>query len=143
MIVSSEIWGHYYWFFLHTISLHYPNSPNDSIKKKYYDLINNFYLFIPDSKIGDQFVELINKYPISPFLDSRKSFVHWVHFIHNKINENVGKPKIPLSLFYSNYYELTKPKQEKDILYKKWSNKLIFLAFLIILIIISIYLYRK
>lgn len=143
MIISPDIWGHYYWFFLHTISMHYPQSPTITIKKKYYDFITNFYLFIPDPKMAEQFNKLLNKYPISPFLDSRKSFVHWVHFIHNKINEYLGKPKISLALFYENYYEMTKPRPEKEYLYKKWTNKLIFLSILVFLIILTIYLYSK
>lgn len=93
--------------------------------------------------MAEQFNKLLNKYPISPFLDSRKSFVHWVHFIHNKINEYLGKPKISLALFYENYYEMTKPRPEKEYLYKKWTNKLIFLSILVFLIILTIYLYSK
>ena len=143
MIISPDIWGHYYWFFLHTISLHYPKSPTITIKKKYYDFISNFYLFIPDPEMAHQFNKLLNKYPISPFLDSRKSFIHWVHFIHNKINVYLGKPKISLASFYENYYEMSKPRPEKEFLYKKWTNKIIFLALLTFLFILIIYLYNK
>jgi len=142
MNVNAEIWGPYYWFFLHTISLHYPSNPTDTLKKKYFDLINNFYLFIPDLKISNEFSELISKYPVSPFLDSKKSFIHWVHFIHNKINMHLGKPKSSLKNFYLNYYELTKPKQAQDLLYKNWTNKLIFLIFLMFLLGIIVYLYQ-
>jgi hypothetical protein len=142
MKINTEIWGPYFWFFLHTISLNYPRSPTETLKKKYYDLITNFYLFIPDVEVGNTFNQLLDQYPVSPFLDSRKSFIHWVHFIHNKINENIGKPKISLSTFYSNYYELTKPKIEKEYYYNKWSNKVIFLLFLLCLIGFVTYLYR-
>ena len=142
MKINTEIWGPYFWFFLHTISLNYPRSPTETLKKKYYDLITNFYLFIPDVEVGNTFNQLLDQYPVSPFLDSRKSFIHWIHFIHNKINENIGKPKISLSTFYSNYYELTKPKIEKEYYYNKWSNKVIFLLFLLFLIGFVTYLYR-
>ena len=142
MKIDTEIWGSYYWFFLHTISLHYPLSPNETLKKKYYDLITNFYLFIPNSKAGNEFNKILDQYPVSPFLDSRKSFIHWVHFIHNKINGNLGKPKISLSQFYTNYYELTKPLVQKEPLYVKWKNKIIFLVFILILIAFICYLYQ-
>lgn len=142
MKINTEIWGPYFWFFLHTISLNYPRSPTETLKKKYYDLITNFYLFIPDVEVGNTFNQLLDQYPVSPFLDSRKSFIHWIHFIHNKINENIGKPKISLSTFYSNYYELTKPKIEKEYYYNKWSNKVIFLLFILFLIGFVTYLYR-
>ena len=142
MNLEPTIWGPYYWFFLHTISLNYPKHPNETIKKKYYDLIINFHLFIPEGQISSQFDLLLDKYPVSPFLDSRKSFVHWVHFIHNKINVYLKKPKITLAQFYSQYYELGKPRAQQETLYLKWKNKVIFLIFLLFLIGFALYLYK-
>ena len=80
-------------FFLHTIAESYPLHPNSVTKKKYYDLIQNFPLFIPIEEMGNTFSELIDKYPVSPYLDQRESFVRWVHFIHNKVNIIVDKKK--------------------------------------------------
>jgi len=37
--LNPEIWGPYYWFVLHTIALTYSYIPNETTKKKYYDLI--------------------------------------------------------------------------------------------------------
>ncbi len=142
MKVNADIWGPYYWFFLHTISLHYPSNPNETIKKKYFDFINNFYLFIPDNKISNEFQTLLSKYPVSPFLDTKKSFIHWVHFIHNKINQHLGKSTTSLKDFYIEYYEQTKPKQAKDILYKKLTNKILFFCFIFILIGSIVFLYH-
>ena len=85
MVLDSNIWGPHYWFVLLTIAISYPKHPNDVTKKKYYELIHNFPLFIPVSSMGNHFSELLDKYPIAPYLDSRESFIKWVHFIHNKI----------------------------------------------------------
>jgi hypothetical protein len=81
-----EVWGPHYWFFLHTIAHSYPENPNSVTKRKYYDLINNMPLFIPVPKMGDEFSKMLDKYPVSPYLDHRDSFIRWVHFIHNKLN---------------------------------------------------------
>jgi len=141
MNLNPEIWGPSFWFFLHTISFHYPLNPNDVIKKKYYDFIMNFHLFIPVEKISKEFNELVNKYPISPYLDSRDSFISWTHFIHNKINEKLEKPKISLEDFYISYYNKFKPITEKN---KKWIflKKQIIYIFIIILLIIFICLHH-
>ena len=86
MALDPKIWGPFYWFVLHTIALTYPAHPNEVIKKKYYDFIQNLPLFIPIPEMGDNFGAMLDKYPISPYLDSRESFIRWVHFIHNKFN---------------------------------------------------------
>ena len=48
MVLDSKIWGPHYWFVLLTIAISYPIHPNDVTKKKYYELIQNFPLFIPN-----------------------------------------------------------------------------------------------
>lgn len=100
---QSDIWGPHYWFFLMTIALSYPENPNAIIKRKYYDFLTNLPIFIPNPEIGDKFSRILDKYPISPYLDNRDSFVKWVHFIHNKINVLLGKPEITFSEAMDNY----------------------------------------
>ena len=97
MVLEPKIWGPHYWFVLNTIVLHYPKSPNKSIKKKYYNLIQNVPLFLPNMNIKKKFYDLLNEFPVSPYLDTRESFTRWIHFIHNKINKSMGKNEISLS----------------------------------------------
>ena len=94
MVFDSEIWGPHYWFFLHSVAHSYPISPNVITKRKYYDFITNLPLFIPDVEMGDRFAQLLDKYPVTPYLDCRESFIRWTHFIHNKINVMLGKEEI-------------------------------------------------
>ena len=59
---NPNIWGSYYWFFLRTICLIYPEYPNSIVKKKYYDFFMNFLpIFIPNDIISQNFVKLLNK----------------------------------------------------------------------------------
>jgi FAD-linked sulfhydryl oxidase len=110
MQFDANVWGPHYWFFLHTVAESYPMNPNDVTKRKYYDLITNMPLFIPDSDIGDKFSRLLDKYPVSPYLDNRYSFVRWVHFIHNKINIKLGKEELSLPMSLEKYRQEYKPK---------------------------------
>jgi len=108
MNFEPDVWGPHYWFFLHTIAHSYPESPNAVTKRKYYDLIQNMPLFIPVSEIGNKFSNLLDKYPVTPYLDSRESFVRWVHFIHNKVNVSIGKEEISFLKsidIYKSYYK--------------------------------------
>lgn len=92
--LNPRVWGPHYWFTLHTITRSYPEYPNDVTRKKYYALIQNLPLFIPIPDIGNRFAELLDKYPVTPYLDSRESFMKWMHFIHNKVRSASGSTEM-------------------------------------------------
>jgi hypothetical protein len=104
MELEPKIWGPHYWFVLFSIALSYPTHANNVVKKKYYDFIQNFPLFIPHREIGNDFMQLIDTYPITPYLDNRDSFLRWVHFIHNRVNITLGKEEISLKKALEEYY---------------------------------------
>jgi len=141
--LDPKIWGPKFWFFLHTISLYYPNYPNAITKKKYYEFIQNLPMFLPVEEISSKFSKLLDKYPIQPYLDNKESFIKWVWFIHNKINEQLEKPVISLNDFYIKYYENYKSKNTKLIEYYKIRQKLIYLSIIIFICFLIYYLYDK
>ena len=143
MALDPDVWGPHYWFFLHTLAISYPIKPNDVTKKKYYTFIHNLPLFIPVNEIGNSFSKMLDKYPVKPYLDSRKSFIKRMHFIHNKINILCNKDEITLDEAMEQYYNNYKPKQNKNIEEKKHREKLIFIGIMFLLIIISIFFYNK
>lgn len=135
---DPHVWGPHYWFFLHSVSESYPKFPNAVTKRKYYDLLQNFPLFIPNQEIGNKFSEMLDKYPVTPYLDNRDSFVRWVHFIHNKVNVTLGKEEISLPAALEKYRAEYKPKaiilSDKISLRKHYIH-----AFLILLLLLLIY----
>lgn len=142
MKFDPNVWGPHYWFFLHTVAESYPLHPNDVTKKKYYDLIHNLPLFIPNDEIGNFFSQLLDKYPVSPYLANRESFVKWMHFIHNKINVRIGKPEISLPKALELYRDEYKPKPV--YLAEKLNIKRHYAIFvLIMLLLVCIYLWYE
>ena len=109
-VFNPVTWGPHYWFFLFTVALSYPDYPNAVTKRKYYDLLQNLPLFIPNSEIGNKFSTLLDSYPVSPYLDNRESFIKWVHFIHNKVNVLIGKKEISYAAALENYFAEYRPK---------------------------------
>tara|TARA_B110000858_G_C17766539_1_gene457363 strand:+ start:1076 stop:1507 length:432 start_codon:yes stop_codon:yes gene_type:complete len=143
MALDPTIWGPHYWFVLHTIALSYPNTPNETTKKKYYDFIQNIPLFIPVSEIGNSFSTFLDKYPVTPYLDSRESFVKWMHFIHNKINIALGYQELTMDEAMSAYYEHYKPKAVVSNEHRVRREKIAFGCFIITIIICGGVLYKK
>ena len=137
------VWGPHYWFFLMTLAVSYPLKANETTQKKYYDFITNLPLFIPHPNIGNNFSKLLDKYPVSPYLEGKDSFLKWIHFIHNKINVEIGKDEQTLTESLDIYYELYKPKElilREQIKYRK---KLLFVTIIIVLVGGGYYLYKK
>jgi hypothetical protein len=141
--LDPKIWGPKFWFFLHTISLCYPKYPNSITKKKYYEFIQNLPLFLPIEEISSNFSKLLDKFPIQPYLDNKESFIRWVWFIHNKINEQLEKPTISLNDFYIKYYENYKSNNIKLIEYYKIRQKVIYGVIIVTLCFLIYYLYDK
>ena len=140
--IDPLIWGKEFWFILHTISFTYPQNPNDTAKRKYYDLIQNLPLFLPNTKVANEFADLLNTYPVKPYLDSRVMFVKWMHFIHNKVNKLNGKEEMT----YSNFIQIMQkkytlpPKKNENIIFTK---KNISTGFVLSILIFIFFLDKK
>ena len=141
---DPKIWSSHYWFVLHTIALNYPVNPNNVCKKKYYNFIQTVPLLIPNENFSNLFTNLLDKFPVTPYLDSRESFIKWVHFIHNKINVFIGKREITYREALEKYYENYIPRNIKIQKDKKHREKYIFFSSIVFLIIVIIFiLYNK
>ena len=143
MTLDPKIWGPPYWFVLHTIALSYPEMPTDVSKKKFYDFYQNLPLFLPVEEIGNNFSKFLDKYPVTPYLESRQSLVRWTHFIHNKINSALNIPTLNLEEALSAYYDHYKPKEVKDIQQRRRREKIAFSIMILILIVGTTYVYNK
>ena len=143
MALDPKIWGPHYWFVLHTIAFNYPLHPNETSKKKYYDFIQNLPIFLPISDMGNLFSRLLDKYPVTPYLDSRDSFIKWMYYIHNQVNISLDIPEKTLQETLQEYYKLYEPKEVrlKNKLLEK--EKYIYVALFVLLIIASATLYKK
>jgi hypothetical protein len=135
MPISAKQWGPPFWQFLHLVSYGYPDMPNEVTKRKYYDLIMNFPLFIPDPAMARQFAVMLDKYPPVAYLDKRDSFIRWVSFIHNKINVMIGKREIPILESVDKYFKYLEKTREIDEPTEKiyWIEMLVYFILIIIL----------
>lgn len=143
MPLDPEVWFPHLEFTLQTMSILYPQYPNDVTKKKYYDTIQNLPVFLPEYPMGKQFIKMLDKYPVTPYLSSRESFMKWVHFIMNKIKIKMEWEQDDFFDSLEKYYDKYKPKEliNKEI-YKK-RKQYIMIGTTFFLIITIIYLLKK
>lgn len=143
MGLNPNIWLPKLKFTLQTMAILYPEKPNDVSIKKYYDFIQNLPVFIPIDPIGKNFIDMLDLYPVTPYLTSRLSFMKWIHFIFNKINEQLEKPQEDFYDSLEKYYEEYKPKEIQNKEIAKTRKKYIDFALSILIISGIIYLYKK
>jgi hypothetical protein len=137
---SPDVWGPHYWFFMHTVAHTYPTHPNEVIRRKYYDLFMNLPLFIPNEEVGNKFSEMLDKYPLTPYLANRDSLIQWVHFIHNRYNHLLGKEELALHAGLDRYFAHYIPKP--IVIEERFHIKSQYVYFAIILsLLILIYIY--
>ena len=129
--LDPKIWGPQYWFVLMTIAVSYPEHANGVTRKKYYEFIQNLPLFLPNYAIGNRFSALLDKYPVTPYLDTRESFLRWVHFIHNKVNADLHKDDVTMTQALNTYYEHYTPREISIIDEIKYRKRLIYGAILV------------
>ena len=110
MKLDPKIWIEHYKFIIMTISMYYPNKPDDITKKKYYDLIRNLPVFFPEKPMGTNFIKILDDFPVAPYLDSRISFMKWVNFINNKLNKKLGIKECKMYESLEKYHAQYKPK---------------------------------
>ena len=143
MKLNPEVWGPKYWFVLHTIALTYPLRPTSIVKKKYYEFIKNLHLFLPDEEIGAQFSNFLDKYPVTPYLDSRESFMKWVHFIHNRINVSLGKKTMNYDDSLKEYFKQYRKNEDIEAEYRRKREKYVYAIVFSGFVSLSIFLYLK
>ena len=143
MGLNYNVWLPHLKFTLQTMAITYPKHPNEVSIKKYYDFIQNLPVFIPMDPIGNNFLELLDKYPVTPYLSSRMSFMKWIHFIFNKINEQLEKPTEDFYDSLEKYYEEYKPPEIRNRQLIKTRQKYIDGGGVVLLILTIIYFYRK
>lgn len=140
--LDAEVWGPHYWMFLMTAAASYPDNPNAVIKRKFYDLIQNMPVFIPNHDIADNFSRLLDRYPVTPYLDSRSSLMKWVHFIHNRVNVSLGRDEMSLSEAMERYYTQFKPRRIQFFEELKAREKIVYF-FIVVAIGYALYNYRN
>lgn len=132
---APEIWGPHYWFVLHTLVRCFPEHPTEVTKRKYYDFIQNLPLFIPHTKIADEFTDFLENFPLQPYLVNRSSFHRWILFLHNRINRKLNQPEFTIQEEERNYTRYYHPPAYIPSQNKEWLINSIFIICLLLLLL--------
>jgi hypothetical protein len=120
--LKTSVWVQHYWFVALTVCLSYPVNPNDNIKKQYYELYQNIFLYLPSNDDIRPYYSYIERFPITPYLDSRESLLQWLFFIRHQITDSLGIDRQSRQSLMKDYYDqyISKPTRdfEKHVMKK-------------------------
>ena len=82
------------WMTLHSVSVCYPEIPNDSDRKIMAEFIDSFAISITCVNCRDHFISLLNTYKnnVPSWLNSRRDLFLAVCRMHNNVNSRINKP---------------------------------------------------
>ena len=139
--MDPNIWGPYFWFTLHTITLSYPDKPTYENKRQYNDFFIGLQNVIPCPKCREHYKNHLSNYPISTALDSKEHLVIWLFNMHNIVNESLGKKKMEFSDFQEKYRRIYSPTIPEKIIsttpVDKWFKIKFFLTIICVIGIIG------
>ena len=117
--MHPELWGPGAWKFLHSITFNYPKAPTSRDKEYHANFFNSLQNVIPCEKCAYHYYEHIKDDPIEPALESRDTLVRWLIKIHNKVNEDLGKPQYTYEQVIEEYkYKMMNMDRDETLIYK-------------------------
>jgi hypothetical protein len=135
---EPTVWGPATWTFLHTTAFTYPEEPDEVAKRNYYTFFHGLAPFLPDPDAQDLYAKLLHQFPVSAYLDSRKSLVRWVHFIHNRVNDRLEKPRVGMDDFLQNHKLWNVAPNVHTQRYIFWKNNLVYAVVVAVLIVAAV-----
>ena len=103
----TSMWGPPLWHSLHAITMGYPEKINDPetdyTAQEYKRFFHNLGPVLPCHWCKKNFAKNLKEIPIEQYLGSRKDLVYWLYLIHNKVNEELKKPKTSWPTFKQVY----------------------------------------
>lgn len=132
--IDPNYWGNHGWYFIHYTALGYPDNPTDEDKNNYKLFYYNLQNTLPCLKCANNFKQNIQELPIDSFLNSRNDLFKWTVYIHNMVNNELGKKNLS--------YEEAINKYQNNKINFNFNNVSISIA-LILLVIIIFYMFLK
>tara|TARA_B100000963_G_C22370075_1_gene555499 strand:+ start:56 stop:523 length:468 start_codon:yes stop_codon:yes gene_type:complete len=145
--MDNKIWGPYFWFTLHTITLAYPDNPTYHDKRRYNDFFVSVQYILPCPKCREHYKQHLDNFPISISLDNKESLVIWLFNLHNQVNISLKKPIMEYEAFKEKYRKIYNPTiiEKIDTPENDFKNAkiIIFIIFITIVLGYVYYTYYK
>lgn len=135
--MDPTVWGPPAWFFLHSVTLAYPDEPTPEEKRDMSTFFQSLSKILPCHACQKHYSEHLHKYPVDSSLASKKSLVNWLVVLHNQVNLALGKATVTLPI------AISKIRERYHGLGRSTSFSSIAIYSLVALVIIGLFLWWK
>ena len=115
--MDPDVWGPYGWYFLHSITLAYPDNPTDDDKTYHKNFLESLKNILPLENVVIITEQTLLTYPIENHLENKESLFKWLVDVHNRVNIDNDKREYSydeVTKLYENMYS----KKRKWLFYK-------------------------
>ena len=134
--MDPNIWGPKAWFFLHSVTLAYPENPNEKQQMDMYNFFMSIRDILPCDVCKIHYGENIGDGKVLRFAVRHKSsLVNWLIQIHNNVNA-LNNKKILTKNDVLSYYRLAYNDKPKSDFFSKNRTTILLGIFLLVCIII-------
>ena len=147
--MDNTIWGPYFWFTLHTITIAYPDNPTYNERRYYNDFFLSLQNVLPCPLCREHYKQHLQEYPISVHLGNKEEIVKWCFNLHNRVNRSLGKPDFKYEDFKEKYRKIYTPTLFEKVVntenLKKYKKYKIILLIILTIIVTGLiyYFYNK
>ena len=147
--MNPQIWGKHGWFFLHSVTLAYPDDPTENDKQNYRTFFNTLPKVLPCGACRQNLDKHMRKVSLEQALTNKKSLVKWLIAIHNETNATLGKPILSYDEVIAIYKQLyNQCKTDKIELFTNTNtntpnNNCMSFAIILGIIVIALFIWKK
>lgn len=137
--MRPDIWGPSAWFFLHCISVEYPNNPTNDDKQNMSTFIYSLGNVLPCEKCRNNYKLHLQENPLTDkALGSNEGMTQWFIDLHNAVNKSTNKKVLTINEAFTDL---------SQNINKRKNNSMTVINIVIIIIIVAVilvgaYLYR-
>ena len=117
--MNPKFWGLHGWYFLHSITMHYPKNPSEQEKQIYFNFFKSLENVLPCEKCAYNYSQNLKKLPLEPALENRDKLVRWLIGVHNEVNKETGKREYSYEEVIEEYkYKMNRLNSDPTLVYK-------------------------
>lgn len=106
--MSPDVWGPFFWTTMHIVSLGYSPKPSEKEKEAAIKFYESLAYTIPCPICREHYSHFLGEMPIKDAVNSRDELIDWVFTVHNRVNQQLGKPAISFDQYIKNMTALSK-----------------------------------
>lgn len=100
---DPRLWGPKFWFTLHTISVFYPEKPNQHEMASAINLFDSLTYLLPCETCKTHYKAMLDLDPVRNHVGSRNELVRYVLNLHNSVAARIKKPTYTYAQFIDEF----------------------------------------